>query len=419
MIDTKKLVPMTALAFAAMLAAGGVNAAELKPGDVIDASNLDKVKADTFDGHNVSDLITEKMEFMIKNYNFKIKLRKTEEIPLNAIDIENTKKYSGNVKIDPTTKEVSGYKAGLPFPEIDLKDPLSGYKAMFNYYYHNTYGNNFDGDYTFLYVDADKGVQRTQEWFTNTFKMKGRNTGEPVIDGGKLVTKALLFATEPFDIKGLGIYTERPDNGQVEDNWAYIKSVRRVRQLSGGSWMDNLAGSVQLNDEYDIQSARPSWYPEARIRGKRWILAVVHLKLPLVSGKGSKEYPTVDTKTKPFWTPSTVVEWEPREVYDIEVKMPAAHPYSKRVLYQDVKFPRYYMGEHYDKSGEFVKMNMTFTSPTKGDAGYVGLVPWQGHCFDIKRKEAFVYLGNPNVTLNRNDIKPSDVTLGRLEATAK
>jgi alkylation response protein AidB-like acyl-CoA dehydrogenase len=39
-------------------------------------------------------------------------------------------------------------------------------------------------------------------------------------------------------------YTQRYDGPQLEDNWAYIKSVRRTRQLSGGS-----PGPARCNDQ--------------------------------------------------------------------------------------------------------------------------------------------------------------------------
>lgn len=415
-----KLLPVVLLSISATTGVQTVGAAVLNEGFVINAANIDKIKADTFEGHAIGELIPERMEFIIKNFNLSLKLRRSEEIPLNQVDIENTRKYAANVKMDPVTKEISGYKAGLPFPTIDVKDPLAAYKAMDNSYYQNTYGNGFDGNYSFLFIDGDKGVTRSQLWYTNKLKMKGRVSGEPVLEDGKLVSKTLLFAKEPYDIKGLGIFTIRHDTPQLEDNWAYVKSVRRVRQLSGGSWMDSMAGSVQLNDEYDALAARPSWYPEARILRKRWILAVAHLKMPLVGPKGdpATQYPTVDLQNKPFMNPNSTVEWEPREVYEIDVKMPKEHPYSKRIMYQEVKFPRFYMAEHYDRSGEFVKFSVILTAPLKGGEGYVGTGPWQGHTYDIKRKEGFIYLANSNVTLNRA-VQSSDVTLGQLEAAAK
>lgn len=418
--QTYKRFALTFGALAVVTAFHSAGAAELKAGDVINAANLDKVKNDTFEGHTIGSLVTEKMEFLIKNYNLNIKLRKSEEIPLNQVDIDATRKYAGEVKFDPATNEVTGYKAGLPFPNIDIKDPKAGHKLLYNYYYKGTIGNSFDGAYTFFFVDQEKGVTRVQSWKTTSIKMKDRSGPEPVVGDGKMVNKLLLFATAPYDIKGIGIYTQRYDGPQLEDNWAYIKSVRRTRQLSGGSWMDNLAGSVQLNDEYDLFSARPSWFPDAKVLGKRWILAVPHLKLPIVdpSKKGTpEEYPSVDFENKPHWNP--VADWEPREVYVIEVTMPKEHPYSKRIMYMETKFPRFYMTEHYDKSGQFAKFSQVLSAPTKGGDGYVGMLPWQGHAYDFKRKEAFIYIGHPSVMINRPGLKPDDATLGKLEAAAK
>lgn len=184
--------------------------------------------------------------------------------------------------------------------------------------------------------------------------------------------------------------------------------------------MDNMLGSVQLNDEYDTLSARPSWFPEAKLTGKRWVLAVAHLKLPLVdaSKKGTpEEYTAVDLKSKPYWNP--IADWEPREVYVIQVTPPKEHPYSKRVFYMDTKFPRFYMAEHYDKSGEFVKFSEVLSTPTKGADGYIGMLPWQGHTMDIKRRGGYIYVAHPDAIIDGPGLKPESVTLGKLEAAAK
>lgn len=184
--------------------------------------------------------------------------------------------------------------------------------------------------------------------------------------------------------------------------------------------MDSLAGSVQLNDEYDAFAGRPSWYPEIKLLGKRWVLAVPHLKFPLVdeSKKGTLEmFRNIDTKNKPYM--NAVLEWEPREVYIIEVTPPKEHPYSKKIMYLETKFPRFYMTEYYDKSGQFVKIQQIYSGPTKGADGYIGLLPWQGHTYDIKRKEGFIFVGHPSVLINDLSIAPDDVTLGKLEAAGK
>ena len=85
----------------------------------------------------------------------------------------------------------------------------------------------------------------------------------------------------------------------------------------------------------------------------------------------------------------------------------------------ETKFPRIYMMEHYDKSDQFVKFSQVLSTPTKGGDGYIGMLPWQGHTYDIKRKEAFVYIAYPGTVINRSGLKPEDVSLGKMEATAK
>jgi hypothetical protein len=47
------------------------------------------------------------------------------------------------------------------------------------------------------------------------------------------------------------------------------------------------------------------------------------------------------------------------------------------------------------------------------------MLPWQGHTYDLKRKEGFVYLALPGAMINRPGLKPEDATLGELEAAAK
>src|SRR5260370_25644764 len=44
--------------------------------------------------------------------------------------------------------------------------------------------------------------------------------------------------------------------------------------------------------------------------------------------------------------------YTPREAWVIEGTPPPEHPYSKKVVYVDAKFPAVYVGEVYDKKGE-------------------------------------------------------------------
>lgn len=412
-----------ALTLAALAAAGlgAVQASELSAGTVISKSNLDQVKNDTFEGKTIASMLPEHLEAQIRNYGLTIKLRKSEAEPLDPKTLEATKKYAGEVKYDAAKNEVTGYKAGLPFPDVKPTDPNYAAKLIWNFYYASPVGQVMDfRKFAFLLIDQDKGLERTQHWFFLRYFMKNRTTGPAVpVDGdGSEFTRTLLFATYPQDIRGLGTYTIRYDGPQFEDNWVYIKAFRRTRRLPGGAWMDPIGGTDQLNDDIEIWNARPSWYKGYKFLGKRWVLAIAHGKQAWdESKKGTPdEFPTVDLKNAPYWNAKD--EWEPREVYVIEAIPPSEHPYSRKVVYMDTQLPRIYFGEAYDKKGEFWKWMQFPTREIRGEDGARNYVSNQGHVIDFKRRHGTVFISHPSWKTN-TPIKAEDVTLGKLEAAGQ
>ena len=232
---------------------------------------------------------------------------------------------------------------------------------------------------------ADKGLERVQEWLYWRYYMKNRldrfAKGQSPVEGdGTILTKTLLFATYPHDIKGIGVLSIRWDLPRVEDQWAYIKSVRRTRRLSGGAWMDPIGATDVLQDDITCWNGRPAWYTKIRLLGKRWILAIAHAPYDHNQAKKGtfEEFPGIDLATWPHWNPSSKTRaWEPREVYVIEGIPPSYHPYSKRVVYMDVTVPILYFAECYDKAGNFWKFIHYHYWPEKHH-GFVVLLYYQG-----------------------------------------
>ena len=112
------------IAMAAFAACGATAiAAELPAGTVISKANFDQVKNETFEGKTITSMVPEKVEWQIRNWGLTIKLRKSEPITMDPKMVEATKKYAGEVKYDAAMNEVSGYKAGLPFPDVASSDP--------------------------------------------------------------------------------------------------------------------------------------------------------------------------------------------------------------------------------------------------------------------------------------------------------
>jgi hypothetical protein len=412
---------------AALLAAlpAVATAGELKAGFVIDKSNLDSVKSETFEGKTVGSMIPEKMEWMIKNMGLTLKIAHSKKIEMDPKYVEATKKGIGTVKFNPADRTMSGWVAGQPFPPEVIKadDPHAGDKIIWNLR-AATYGATMDlRDISFVFIHGDKGVERVQRWQSRRYYMEGRLDGGPTTVGdGTIAQKTYLFATSPQDIRGLGTFSIRynePTSAKPDDTWAYLKSVRRTRRLSGGAWMDPIGGTDQLYDDWDIWDAFPTKYRANKLVGKRWVFAVAHspeLSVDLSKKDTLDEFPSVGLKDKPHFFPAKHIVWEPREVYVIEGTPPPEHPYSKKTVYMEVDFPRPYLGEMYDQKGEFWKYMIFQNRPDVGEDGYKAVMPVVGHVIDVKRNHSTTW--SSNMKSNPKGVKDGDVSLQKLEEVA-
>ena len=127
-------------AVAALAVVPGVARADVVPGDKIGPDNVDKLKG----------LISPGLEWCIKR-GWPITISETKRIEWPKAYKEATEKYSGQVKLSPDGLSVINYVAGLPFPNIDPKDPQVAYKIMWNYSYNflttdDVDLRNFDAD---------------------------------------------------------------------------------------------------------------------------------------------------------------------------------------------------------------------------------------------------------------------------------
>ncbi len=404
-----------------------VAAAEVPAGTVISKANFQAIKNDTFEGHGIGSMVPEKLEWMINNYNLTIKIAHSKKIEMDPKYVAATKSWSKDVKFNAADRTVSGWKAGMLFPPdtIKMSDPNAGDKVIWNLR-AATYGATMDlRDIAWVFLDAKKGYERVQRFQSRRYYMEGRLDGGPVSVGdGSISQKTYFVATSPQDIRGLGTFSVRynqADSKRPDDAYAYLKSVRRVRRLSGGAWMDPIGGTDQLYDDWDIWDAAPTKYVSNKLIEKRWILAIAHS--PEVSvdksqvGKSiAAEYPTQGIADAPYFLPNKNVEWEPREVYVVEGTPPPEHPYSKKVVYMEVDFPRPYLGFALDQKGEFWKMFIFQNRPDVGDDGYKAVMPVVGHIIDVKRGHATNW--SSNMKSNPKGVKETDVSLNILEEVA-
>lgn len=413
-----RLAAALALTFSVSVAA---QAAELTAGTTLSASNLGQHLNDTFEGHKIADLLTERMQQLMSEQGLTITLKASQPITLGKDYMAATEANAGKAVYNKDTLQVDGWVAGMPFPNVSADDPDAAVKLMWNHHYAQPTKNVQDyPQFAFVFISDKTGLERKQEWVFKRYFMKGRLGTDQVVEGdGSILSKTLLYATYPNDIRGLGLFTIRHDSPKLEDSWAYIKSVRRTRRLSGGTWMDPIGGTDQLNDDIEIFNAHPSWYAGFKLLGKRTILAVANSTSTTWNqdASGDAEFPVVDLANAPYWNPKD--GWEPREVWVIEAITPPEHPYSKKVLYMDTQFPRFYQAEAYDRKGQFWKwMNYHLKSIKTGD-GDTGIVSAAGFTIDYQRRHGTVFILAKDARLNTPGIKNEDINLRELEKVAR
>ncbi|HYW03643.1 MAG TPA: DUF1329 domain-containing protein [Gammaproteobacteria bacterium] len=426
MFALKKICMYAALGVGVASLMSVASARELAAGTVINASNFDQLKNDTFEQHTIASMVPSRLEWLIKKHGLTIRLAHSKPIHMDPGYIKRTKEHAGEAKINPKTHEMENWSgSGAPFPydDISAKDPLAGWKLIWDFYVEQV-----DGDYThfprfaYLLIDGNKGIERTQVWSWYRVKMVGliSEDHKPVQGDGSILNKTQISAVYPQDIRGLGTLTIRYMADKVDNTWAYLPAVRRVRRLSGGAWMDPIGGTDQLQDDINIWNARPNWYPHIKVLRKQWMLVTAHSKWSWneKGGTDAQKYPEVDLQHKPYWNPKT--GWEPRQVYVVEADAPDIHPYSKKIMYVDAKFPWIWQGEAYDKKGKFWKYMfwLAMEHTCRGNGTKV-IWPAQGEVLDYQRMHGTVFVSNNNWTCNPKGLKPSDVSLGSLMAAGR
>lgn len=353
-----------ALALLGLTGMGVAGAGEIPNGTLLDASNYESLKNETLNGTRLDDLLTDNLRMAIGK-GLPMRLNASWQNPHLPSDIPPdlkaaTEKNRGTVQFDSANNMVSGFVAGIPFPDIDVNDPDAGKKLVWNVYLAPPTGYTNYVPVTFALFNMDKGFERSSNWLYYRIYMSGRYDAEqPTLDPQQRY-RQILYANYPEDIRGLGTVTYRYTDGRLDDIFAYVKSVRRIRRLSGGAWFDPVGGTDLLQDEPWVLSGFPSWYKDQKLVEKRVMLVPVgdgrNAWNTKSNSRGPEQWPMLQWDKKPYGMP--VLQWVPREVYVVQVTPPQEHYYSKKFWYIDGQFPILHMADNYDKSGNYWKLQV-------------------------------------------------------------
>jgi hypothetical protein len=280
-----------------------------------------------------------------------------------------------------------------------------------------------------------------QQWRFDRIHMIGRVAFDShTLGDGSIFHKSLFFAVYPHDIKGLGTFTIRHVAPQLDETWVYIRTVRRVRRLSGGAWVDVIGGTDEIADDTEIFNAHPSWYKDYKILGKMHMLVVANSQghVPDVAkrrswypdaGSVQEQFPRMDLSVSPYWNPKDV--WEIRPVYVLDTIPPEFHPYSHKIAVFDAENWRPYLAETFDKKGDFWKHIVFASGAYYSQDGYIdpatGKPPiymfsaW-GVYSDYQRRHATSFNIPPEpqgCVINNPTMTPDHYSLAVLEAAGR
>ena len=178
----------------------------LNEGTVVNSGNLDQLLKSSFEGKPLDQLIPEKLQWMIQKKGFTMTLRHSSEVPVDPRWEKATKTFAGQVKLDPETRKISGYVAGLPFPEISPEDPHAAVKLMWNLYLRGGYPRHdfqLIPRFCYLLVDGDKGQERSMVWYFSRVWMMGRLGDKHILGDGSIYYKQMIMGMEDTGIEEL------------------------------------------------------------------------------------------------------------------------------------------------------------------------------------------------------------------------
>ncbi|MCG2634849.1 MAG: DUF1329 domain-containing protein [Gammaproteobacteria bacterium] len=361
----------------ALLIAAPAFAAEVPAGTILNAANLEELRNETLEGHKIGDMLTQATETMIRDLSLEMRLGPYVTVKKPQSMLDKTALYADDVTYDPSTRLISGYTSGIPFPELDEKDPDVAMKIIWNSFYSSIlFVDSFQITAGTYVIDAEDGLERTNVIINNQLRMNHRTSLPPeVIGDGSIKNKIMLINIAPYDVAGTGALIQRYDDGRNDDSWAYIKSVRRIRRLSGNTWQDPIPTTDINNEDSGCLDIWPTWYPKYEFVEKR------HVLLPTTNAAWTGQMPAEKLfkfDEYPHWNPDTHTDWQPREVWVINAVAPEGGTYGRKLLYYDPELVGSYFCEMFDKKDEFWRTFILATRQTKmadGDDGFI--VGWQ------------------------------------------
>lgn len=276
---------------------------------------------------------------------------------------------------DVATGKIPTRFFGLPFPEIDPKDPQAGAKIVHNYRARRM---QMDGDFhTFDLADVELSgeVRRSVRILLSQAYYVGTTAEPPATLPDNTESRQLAAALAPKDLEGVGVLTWRINDWTTWDQvWAYLPTIRRVRRVRSSTRGDSIPGFEVQGDDADCYDNKTTYFTWKLVRADE-VIGPLGSDTPYPR-ELTDEPPSRRTMTLPYnaavyetpgasgagWFPLQnvyarrpvwIVEGTPRDPY---------YEAARIVLYVDRDLYHGYYKLSYNKAGELYRTNFCGTA---------------------------------------------------------
>lgn len=390
------IVLLGASLFLSLTSGGYAAEADLKPGDKIGPHNWMRVKG----------MVGEELLNRIKQgYTFTIKAPTRYRPPREYV--EATKRYSGGVRLGPDG-ELLNHIAGLPFPDLDPKDPRAGLKLAWNFYWRwqgddfKNGGGTSTGKMIRYAIEKD-GSERRADFVAYFLFPRTRVSldPKPVIPGFEHIDSIQLrIDLYPRDRSGTTFLEIRyADPKRPDDLYLYLPSLMRVRRATTTQRCQTLAPSEFNLDDIDFFRGKITDFNYKLLGEKKVLTNYAQEHVPYNRKKG--DYLPQDEK------------WEVQEVYVLEItpKDPN-YCYPKKILWIDKEAWEVTWGMTWDKKGDYWKEMVLFRIPGRLPDGQVIWQQGTGYVVNVQNGRSTVIT---TTRLYNQGLPPSLFTLATMQ----
>jgi len=287
-----------------------------------------------------------------------------------AASAKNEGKFTITGKGDLIEKSTGKYPEhlyGMPFPNVDLKDPKVAEKIIFNFDFQR---------YRFM-ASKDKirvrwfdksGEERYAAGVDSRLYMNGRPPGQEIKNNpDKVLTYEFQNITEPMPVRGTNTmaytYMDEKDNS----SYAYVPAIRRIRQttstsrsdpyMGSDSWMDAnymWAGKtptmkwIYLGEKTILASfASPDMLPSKEMPDGSMLRVFPYTGPSVQMGYENPNWKGIS------WAPQNIT-YVPRKVWVIEqIPKDPYYNWGRHINYVDQESYVIWYKEVYERSGDF------------------------------------------------------------------